>query len=319
MEQASRPRRSIDEESATGPILELLMTRPTFHRMTSRSVSPVSSRIDRLGVLVVAILAVLVVGLSVWLPTASARVTSASANQTAPAIITQTGASAGYWGTVSSGNISQLTMETIVPTVVCQASLPEAQIVGIDTHLVGTTSTGLGVVAGIDLNIICDMGSSTPRYAPLAYDCISGSCSTLMVFTFSVSPSNRFSYSISIGTESDNDNNATMTMKDLSTGNSGSATAHFNGALNMSSAAWFVAGPSYPCTKKSCVQALTEFTQKIAFDGCEVVASTSTLPTSSLSDLVKSTLVDSDSRIMAKPSDLKASGTEFTVTWKRST
>jgi hypothetical protein len=256
--------------------------------------------------------------LCILLPTASAGAVGSPVDSASLSTTIHTG-SAGYTGQVSSGVISQLTMDSVVPSVVCQPSLPEPQYVGIDTSLVGKLPNGVSVTVGMNMNTICDKGSSTPRYAPLAYDCLGGNCTTLVVFSFPLSPGNRLAYSIGIGTQPDDSNSATMTMTDLSTGGTGTEPAHFNGTLSMTSAYWIVEGPSYPCTKSKCVQALTKLTSKIVFEDCAVVDSGTTIPVSSLSDIIESTMVDSHARTLAKASKLSSGGTHFTVKWVHST
>ena len=226
-----------------------------------------------------------------------------------PVEVRATGWNAGYSGVVPTGHISALWMETVVPTVVCQPELPEAQFVGIQASLNGSDSS-----VGMNMLGLCYEGSTSPEYASLAYDCYNGPCST-HVFSLTLSPGDRLSYSIAI--------NATgwieASIDDLSSGANATWAGTVPGALEMNGAHWTMGGPNSPCSRSKCAQALAHFTTKLVFEQCHVIESGSTIPVSELSVLTHWTLVDSKSPVLAKASKLTNGGTEFTVKFSHST
>lgn len=224
--------------------------------------------------------------------------------------------SAGYLGVVTSENISTQTAEFTVPPVTCQPSLPEAQVVAVHVGASGVLSNGTTVEVGMNLVVLCDLGSSAPRYAPLAYDCLEANCTTLVVFSLSVSSGDNLSFRIQTTPLS---GKVVWKMTDQSSGTSASWTEHFGHGVNLTRAFWEVGGPNYPCTPTSCAQALAKFTGRILLHGCDLTVADVRVPLAALAYLIKYTMVDSIGHVLARSSSLSQHGSAFSVTWVHST
>ncbi|HXY46989.1 MAG TPA: hypothetical protein VEK13_03710 [Thermoplasmata archaeon] len=241
-------------------------------------------------------------------PAPSARASSSVSNGKA--------AYAGYLGVVTSENISSQIAEFSVPSVTCQSSLPEAQVVSVHIGASGVLSNGSTVEVGMNLVVICDLGSSAPRYAPLAYDCVETNCTTLVVFSLSISPGDNLSFQIQTNPLS---GKVVWKMTDQSTDASASWVEEFNHGVNLTRPFWEVAGPNYPCTPTSCAQALAKFSGRIFLHDCRLTVSGARVEVGALAFLIKYTLVNSIGTVLARCSSLSNHGSAFSVTWVRST
>ena len=271
-----------------------------------------SGKVLLLSSLIAAVFAVLLVSV----PTAFGQPVGVAAGSLSSAVSNGKAPYAGYLGVVISGNLSKQTAEFNVPSVTCQASLPEAQIVGVDAGASGVLDNGTTVQVGENLNTICDRNSSTPRFAPLAYDCLVGACTTLTVFSLPVSAGDNVSFTITANTTS---GQVVWSMADLTTKVSKSYHHDFGTGINLTRPFWEVGGPNYPCTPTSCSQALAKFSGSILLRDCGLTVLGKRVHVGALAYLIHYTMVDSIGNVLARASAIMRAGSAFSGVWVRST
>ncbi len=255
----------------------------------------------------------LLLGLS--LPMAAPRGELVPAGE-APTVANGTGPFAGYTGVVLSGNLTVETAQFNVPAVTCRPSLPEAQLVGTHVGAAGVLGNGSTVSLGLNLNVICDLGSHAPRYAPLAYDCVESNCTTLIVFSLQVAADDNVSFRIDADPTS---GHVVYTIADLTTHVTENFRLEFGTGVALSSAFWEVGGPNYPCTPTSCAQALAKFSAPIVLKDCGLTVSGERVHAGALAYVIRYTMVNSIDTPLARASAISHAGSAFSVRWIRST
>ena len=259
---------------------------------------------------------VLSVLLVVAMPLVGGRPTTGPTGPRSPWVSSGKAADAGYLGVVTRGNISTHSAEFGVPSVSCQPSLPEAQVVGVHVGASGVLLNGTTVEVGMNLNVICDLGSSSPRFAPLAYDCLGANCTTLTVFALTISIGDDVTFHIQTDPLA---GKVAWKMTDQSTHASASWTENFHHGVNLTRAFWEVGGPTYPCTPTSCAQALAKFSGQVSLRDGGLTVSGTHVEVGALAYLIRYTMVDSIDHVLARCSPLSKNGSTFSVTWIHST
>lgn len=233
-----------------------------------------------------------------------------------PTVANGTAPYAGYTGVALSGNITIETAQFNVPTVTCQPTLPEAQLVGIHVGTTGVLGNRSTVSLGLDLNVTCGLGSSAPREASLAYDCVESSCTTLDVFDLSVAADDNVSFRIDANATS---GQVVFTIADLTTHVTKNFHLAFGTGVALSSAFWEVEGPRDPCTPTSCARALAQFSAPVVLKDCGLTVAGQRVHAGSLAYLIRYTMVNSIGTPLARASAMSHVGSEFSVRWLRST
>lgn len=211
---------------------------------------------------------------------------------------------AGYQGTVSSGQVTQVNAKWNIPQVTCQPALPVFQLAGQQT---GIGNGKYQVTVGIE--VYCSPGSSTPYVsATISYSRKGATVVPLGSRQLAMGDTVKVQISINLSTDL-----VTMKITDTTSGFKWSLSRTLTWASSANNPDWLVYG------YYNGSQDLAQFTKAIKFSGCNVVVSSTTVPISSLSGVTALTLVDGSNNVLARPSALSAQGTSFKVAFVSST
>ncbi len=227
---------------------------------------------------------------------------------------------AGYDGKTSAGYLTAVTADVVIPTVTCQPKLPEGQDLQIGVPLSGEAPLNPSVVSPLTVvlftDIYCPQGSSTPYHSAYFYLVLH---ETLLFeyqlpLKFGAGDSVAFTLKISRATD-----NVKVFLRDQSSGAGVSYSKLVPGASYLKEVGWEVGSCEEPtCHSITANQlALAKFST-ITFRKATFTTRGSAMPISKLSPLYQLVLVNSNNKLMAKPSRLIAC-TSFKVTFVAST
>jgi hypothetical protein len=234
----------------------------------------------------------------------ASSVAPVSANQSPPSLVTTTIKTvhsqvvAGYVGNVTSGTLTKVTGEWKLPTIHCNSSDPNFQMLSIYMGLLNKTG---GAQAAISVVAICVTGETQTPYTLLAKF---PSDPNFVNMSIAVKAGDTLKAEVAVNPST----HSTMArVDDITTGKVATRTG--TSFAKYTSAEWIAS--RYLTTD------LAIFSPPLTFSSCSVVHSGSTIPVSHMSLVTKFTMVDASKKTLASTSALSGTGTKFTVTFVR--